>query len=102
MLLCGRTLNLREEKRKGLRATAMEKKHLKASCYRNKSQRFTDVVLKLLALAKKEVSLKYNIYTLYTDRMRFAWAQPSLGIENDKKKKKVACLEGKAEDEKDF
>lgn len=77
----------------------MEKKHFKASCYRNERQRFTEVVLKLLALAKKEVSLKYNIYTLHTDRMRFAWAQPSLGIE---KKKKVACLEGKAEDEKDF
>lgn len=33
----------------------MEKKHLKASCYKNESQRFTEVVLKLLVLAKEEV-----------------------------------------------
>lgn len=73
MLLCGRTLKLRKKKkeRKKLQATAMENKHFKASCYKNESQRFTEVVLKLLALAK-ERSLKYNIYTLYTDRMHFA------------------------------
>lgn len=71
----------------------MEKKHYKASGYRNESQRFAEVVLKLLALAKKEVSLKYHIYTLYADRTHFAWAQPSLGIENKKKRKLHAWRE---------
>lgn len=56
MLLCGRTLKLRKKKkeRKRLQATAMENKHFKASCYKNEGQRFTEVVLKLLVLAKEE------------------------------------------------